>query len=36
MPEWNLQYERNIDNSKVAEILKGLEELGYRKEGGKL
>lgn len=30
------QFELNIDNSKIGEILQGLENLGYRKQGGKL
>lgn len=28
------QFEKSIDNSKISEILKGLEQLGYRKQGG--
>lgn len=28
--------EKNIDNSKIGQILTGLEMLGYRKQGGKM
>ncbi len=30
------QYAKSLDNSKIGQILLGLEELGYRKQGGKL
>ena len=33
----NIQnYVKELDNSKIGQIIQGLEELGYRKQGGKI
>lgn len=37
-PNWETatQYAKTLDESRIGQIIRGLEDLGYRKQGGKL